>query len=680
MNERADANASAASCHASGHSPGESAGRSIIASGLCLFVVLVAVKWTVVREASALRDSPTHDTPRLAAGLAFVGELALAVEEDALVVMVLSALAAMLACPWRRPRLARIVTLGTSLLFAALAIYTVAGLKLWRAFHSWLTYPLYFHSGGLTELDMGVKASLSVLWLAKLAGIGVGFLLIQQMLARRQSTWWLATYRAIGRPAVWLALLAMLLTIWSIVPSAGRPERQNPYLTLASSYLINSAGIGRELTLGPSWSKEFGATEAEQRRPQPPSGQLPAARLKSLPAKRPQLNVVVVVLESVGARFLHLYGAPWSNTDTLEQLAERGVVFDNVYAHASLTAESIVAINSSVYPRSDTRLTSWENPALSVPDLAETLAAHGYRSALVSQTFLGRGIRGYVAARHFDMVVEASAPAANGSAANGSAAKGSGGGAAGGRVAGDEPVDDARLAREGLRWIDLGSQGKPFLLMLWTYQTHYPYYAAEPIAEAEPGKPQLNRFVAATRAADEMLRELVEGLRRRGLWESTLLVVTGDHGQCYHPRLDMSGARDLRESSVHVPLVIACPALFAAGRRSPTLGQHIDLGPTVLDLLGIAAPAEWQGRSMFAADRSPRAYFIDKLEARPIYGLREGDYKFLLAPGGRELYDCRRDPDERRNLANDRPELCDRLYKRLVAWYRFQAGYLDQFN
>lgn len=640
-----------------------SAAQSIVAAGLCLFAVLVFVKLTVLREAMALGESRSQPTARhlplaIRDTLVLLSELALVTSEDAAVVLALSIIAAAAACPWRSPRATTVVTTGTAVLFAALAVYAVASLKLWRAFHSWLTYPLYFHSGGLTELEMGVKASLSTLWLFKLLGIGVGFLLIQQALARRKGRW-LAACRVASRPRVSVPLSVLLTAIGFSVPRDDRPERQNPYLTLARSYLTNSAGIGRELMLDSSWSKEFGAAAAEHRRPQPPTAKPLTDRLGA-PA-RPKLNVVVVVLESVGARFLHLYGAPWRNSDTLKKLAERGVVFDNIYAHASLTAESIVAINSSVFPRSDTRLTTWENPKLTVPDLAETLAAHGYRSAMVSQTFRGRGIRDYVAARHFDMAVDAGDLAANASGKS-------------------EMVDDARLAREGLRWVDLGSGGQPFLLMLWTYQTHYPYYASEPIAESEPDKPNLNRFLAATRAADDMLRELVDGLRRRGLWDSTLLVVTGDHGQCYHPRVDMSGARDLSESSVHVPLVVACPALFDRGRRLPTLGQHIDLAPTVLDLLGFAAPAAWQGRSLFGAGRPPRAYFIDKLETRPTYGLREGRYKFLLAPGGRELYDCYQDPEERRNLAADRPELCDRFYKHLVAWYRFQADYLPQFR
>lgn len=652
-----DANQPARSLRAPVDRVESNAAQSVIAAGLCLFAVLVFVKLTVLREATAFGESRSQLTTRHSL---LLGELALATSEDAAVVLAFSIVAAAVACPWRSPRATTVAASGTAVLFAALAVYAVASLKLWRAFHSWLTYPLYFHSGGLTELEMGVKASLSALWLFKLACIGIGFLLIQQALARWQGRWWLTICRTAGRHRVWVPLSAVVMTLGLFVPCADRPVRQNPYLTLARSYLTNSAGIGRELTLDPSWSEEFGASAADCRQPQPPATN-PPVRSDNAPAKRPKLNVVIVVLESVGARFLHLYGAPWRNSDALEQLAERGVVFDNIYAHASLTAESIVAINSSVFPRSDTRLTTWENPTLTVPDLAQTLAAHGYRSALISQTFRGRGIRDYVSARHFDMAVDASDLAANESGNS-------------------ERVDDARLAREGLRWVDLGSGGQPFLLMLWTYQTHYPYYASEPIAESEPGKPNLNRFLAATHAADDMLRELVEGLRRRGLWESTLLVVTGDHGQCYHPRLDMSGARDLSESSVHVPLVVACPTLFDRGRRLPTLGQHIDLAPTVLDLLGFAAPAAWQGHSLFGAGRPPRAYFIDKLETRPTYGLREGAYKFLLAPGGRELYDCYQDPEERRNLAADRPELCNRFYKHLVAWYRFQADYLPQFR
>jgi arylsulfatase A-like enzyme len=99
----------------------------------------------------------------------------------------------------------------------------------------------------------------------------------------------------------------------------------------------------------------------------------------------------------------------------------------------------------------------------------------------------------------------------------------------------------------------------------------------------------------------------------------------------------------------------------------------------VLDLLGVTAPAEWEGRSLFAPGRPPRVYFYAAND-HYLLGVRENDLKYVYdATRGRdELYDLAVDPDEQRNLAAGHPDVCRRLRQRLAAWKQHAAGRLAE--
>jgi arylsulfatase A-like enzyme len=118
-----------------------------------------------------------------------------------------------------------------------------------------------------------------------------------------------------------------------------------------------------------------------------------------------------------------------------------------------------------------------------------------------------------------------------------------------------------------------------------------------------------------------------------------------------------------------VPLLIWYPRRYRVPARSATIGSHVDLAPTIADLAGFPAAPDWQGRSLFAAARAPRAYFY-VAEDHFTLGVREENWKYIfdLREGSEELYDLSRDPSEQQNLAALQPERCARLRQRLVAW------------
>ncbi|MEZ5978259.1 MAG: sulfatase [Planctomycetota bacterium] len=109
-----------------------------------------------------------------------------------------------------------------------------------------------------------------------------------------------------------------------------------------------------------------------------------------------------------------------------------------------------------------------------------------------------------------------------------------------------------------------------------------------------------DRYDDAVRVADRGVAELVDALRRRGLLENTVVVVTADHGESLREREECWFTHDpfLRSETLHVPLVVRWPDGRAAGTRRDDLARGIDVLPTLLGACGIAPPETFQGRDL----------------------------------------------------------------------------------
>jgi arylsulfatase A-like enzyme len=169
---------------------------------------------------------------------------------------------------------------------------------------------------------------------------------------------------------------------------------------------------------------------------------------------------------------------------------------------------------------------------------------------------------------------------------------------------------------------------------------------------------------------DRHLGRLFETIRRAGLEDDTVIVVTGDHGQAFgDPHDSYMQGRTVYEEDVKVPLLLWYPRLYKSAMRSATVGSHVDLAPTIADLAGFPRAPDWQGRSLLDATHPPRAYFY-VAEDHFILGVRDGNWKYMfdLREGAEELYDLDADPTEQHSLAESQPARCARLRQRLAAW------------
>ena len=380
------------------------------------------------------------------------------------------------------------------------------------------------------------------------------------------------------------------------------------------------------------------------------------AGVRATSRRRPP-NVIVVVLESVAARWTSVNGGLYDSTPNLKAESAHSLVVDNFYAHIGRSSNSLAAILLSTYPKLGFRDLTEEYPRLPGTSLAAVFRDRGYRTGFVTPSDLSwAGWTTFLQPRGFEQLRDYHGlPCSNPISSWG--------------------VEDRCMVDGMIAFINQ-EPTRPFFLMGWTSQTHHPYEPTPgvPLVDMErepvPDQYNLGRYLNVLLETDRHLGRLFETIRRAGLDQDTLIVVVGDHGQAFgYPHNTYIQGRTVYEEDVHVPLMFWFPRLYRSATRSKTIGGHVDLAPTITALAGLPAAPDWQGRSLFDTDRPPRAYFY-VAEDHFTLGVREDQWKYIfdLREGVEQLYDLDRDPDEQHNLAPAQPERSARLRQRLAAW------------
>jgi len=375
-------------------------------------------------------------------------------------------------------------------------------------------------------------------------------------------------------------------------------------------------------------------------------------------------NVIVVVGESVGAKYLSLYGSKLKTWSHMEGEAAHCLKFRNFYAHIANTSDALFAMTLSHYPPLTWTEATDEIPRAPGTTVAQVLRQCAYRTAFISagdNTFADQDK--FIGDRGYDTVWDchdANAP-----------------------MAFSWGVQDTAMVDMVLRYIDQDhDRAKPFYIFAWNQGTHHPYYLPPNIPKTDflhgdrsygDIPVDLNKYLNSLAEFDRQLGRLFDALRERGLDRDTAVIVTGDHGQAFGaPHKGYYHSGNVYEEDVHVPMVLWSPALFSQSAESDVVGSQIDLSPMILDLLGIPAPAGWQGRSPLGNPQGRHAYFFG-MRNDYLYGVREGAFKYIFnaSQGRGELFDVIHDPDEHTNLSASQPELAQTLRQRLAAWVEY---------
>jgi arylsulfatase A-like enzyme len=130
------------------------------------------------------------------------------------------------------------------------------------------------------------------------------------------------------------------------------------------------------------------------------------------------------------------------------------------------------------------------------------------------------------------------------------------------------------------------------------------------------------------------------------------------------------------DENVRVPLVIAAPGVIEGQRRVARTVSLVDVAPTILDLLGVASPGRYQGRS--GLDGTPRVALFSTDYSLPLAGLVDGSWKAIedLSSGRTQLFDLTHDAMEAHDVASVHADRARAYGATLKAWAAAQKAYV----
>src|SRR5262245_53562190 len=356
------------------------------------------------------------------------------------------------------------------------------------------------------------------------------------------------------------------------------------------------------------------------------------------------LNVLLITIDTLRADAVGSYGNAQVQTPWLDRLSAGGVRFSRALAHNVVTLPSHSNILSGKYPFAHGVR---ENSGFRFPADAATLATvlkeRGYRTGAFVSAF-PLDVR-FGLERGFDVYDDRYGKGVE-------------------RRAFREPerAGPATVAA-ALDWISGGAGGagraggagapQPWFAWVHLYEPHFPYAPPEPLATQYRSAP----YLGDVSAADAALAPLLSPIVNQGSDGRTLVVVTADHGESLGDHGEQTHGLFAYEATLRVPLILYQPRLLTPKVVDDTVG-HVDIFPTVLDVLGIEAPRGLDGTSLLpvvSGQRRSTPLYFEALSASlnrgwaPLSGVVDGSLKYIDLPIP-ELYDLSNDPSESNNL------------------------------
>ncbi len=577
--------------------------------------------------------------------------------------------------------------------------------------------------GSLQDLAALLYAELAYGVLGLAAGMGLG------LLAGLWGAWCKPGWT---RPGVWATCAALVLAPVVLVVSKYRLERdllgENPALTggpliLPGLLLVVAPGtaalwfaarrlrpvarprvslglyavlvvIAAVLAYGPALTAALHSSRS-------PAGIPPDLRDKP--------NVIFIMADTLRADRLSCYGYTQNQTPHTDALAADGVRYTQMSAQASWTKPSVATMLTSLYPSSHRAIRKVDMLPSDVVMLSEVLRERGYYTAgwannvnLASTFNFHQGYDEYVFLEpdYYFFAAESSSQLAIYQGLRRVSAF---------LAPGTYPqyfYQPAEVVNAHvLPWLETHRDTR-FFLFIHYMDPHDPYfehpfngrgYARVTNQNPDPAlAPAMSRaYDGEVAYLDEHLGALFQALKKWGLYDHALIVLVGDHGEEFQEHGGWWHGTTLYEEQLAVPLIIKYPQQAHAGTVDAGFARCLDLAPTIVDVLGVPAPATWQGVSLRPGATAPRAEALfaeEDHEGNVLQSLRTPQRKLIIANEGNprglptvELFDLRADPGEHHNLATGEPDavrLLRAAVDQIVAFAQAhavagQAGELD---
>lgn len=435
-------------------------------------------------------------------------------------------------------------------------------------------------------------------------------------------------------------------------------------------------------------------------------------------------NVILIVIDALRARNLGCYGGDPGASPNIDKIAEKSVLFKNVYSCWNTTDQSLTSILSGRYPRTHgiihhgdkiklEDINTYKN--LDIKLLSQILKQNGYKTFAIDwmDRWFNRGFDyyGYKPGGNFFRkffyyfftlpYVHLKYILANFSLL---------------KIYSKKRESSVRSKWKGFRDVlrtfrftfelarvqDAGyvtglaedmihkAKNEIFFLFLHYWDTHTPYNCPRKYYKKKKQRVSQkdileSKYCGAVSYVDQQMGRLFDILKKEGLLDDTLVIITSDHGESLTEHDIFFDHHGLYEVTTHVPLILFCSKTFSQAKEVPGLVQHIDLAPTICEMLNIDYKNfAFDGLSLFPLVKGEKDEIRDFVFTEESYvqrkvGLRTKDFKYIYAPDGvgmcnycqkvhagvEELYELEKDPVEKNNIADENKEKAAEMRQRL---------------
>src|SRR5215204_5092629 len=374
-------------------------------------------------------------------------------------------------------------------------------------------------------------------------------------------------------------------------------------------------------------------------------------------AETEKKNVVLIHLESARARSTTPYNEDLDTTPYLDTLAKKSLLAERAYTIVPHTSKAITSINCGIDPHLVREITEAEPGGVPARCLPELLKQQGYDSVWFSSATEHFEDRrelvhnfGYDQFRPVETMDKVGFQRSN-----------------------YFGYEDDIMLQPSRDWL-VRHRDRPFLATYLGVTGHHDYRPVDRYGLKHYSNfPPLDRYQNEVRYLDFFVRNVINQYKELGLYDDTIFVIYGDHGEGFGEHDLFQHDNTIYEEGLEVPFIIHEPGRFEEGRRVAALTDQLVVVPTVLDLLGFQTKGgHYPGISLLSPPREDRTLFFSCFDEYRCLASIRGDEKYIYFFGNQpeEVYDLDSDPLEEDNIA-DRLSRKELKHKRLqvLAWY-----------